>query len=285
MRVSVRHETRIDYSAPVTEEVLETRLGPFSDAEQRCERFELRVRPSGMLRPYVDGFGNNGYIVTVPGSHDYIEITTDSVVTTIEGGALAPHPVRALTPLQRHDFLSPSSLVPRDSAVNRLAGPFRPTTPDDFFEATERLSGRIRALLDYRLGVTDTATTAVEALRRGSGVCQDFAHLLIACCRAVDIPARYVSGYLLQDEPAAADAASNSWTQLSSAGASHAWVEVLSPRQGWKGFDPTHHTVAGERYVKMAIGRDYADVPPTKGVFRGDAQSTLTVGVATHPVE
>jgi transglutaminase-like putative cysteine protease len=281
----VRHQTRIDYSAPVTEEVLETRLGPFSDAEQRWERFELRVRPSGMLRPYIDGFGNSGYMVTVPGPHDYIEITAESVVATRTDGDLRPHPVRSLTPLQQHDFLSPSSLVPSDPAVSRLAKPFRPSIPDDFFAATEGLSGRIHSLIEYRLGVTDTATTAVEALRRGSGVCQDFAHLLIACCRAIGIPARYVSGYLLQSQPVGAEEAPSGWTQLSSAGASHAWVEVLSPTRGWEGFDPTHHTMADERYIKMAVGRDYSDVPPTKGIFRGNARSKLTVGVATYPME
>jgi transglutaminase-like putative cysteine protease len=285
MRVGVRHLTRISYSAPITEEVLETRLGPLSDADQRWERFELRVRPSGMLRPYLDAFGNTGYLVTLAGMHDFIELTTDSVVTTLAESDSAPHePVRPLTALQRHDYLSPSRLAPHHESVEELAGPYRPGTDEETFAAAQALSHAVFELLEYRPGTTDTTTTAIQALLGGVGVCQDFTHLLISACRTVGIPARYASGYLLESNDSTGQVGDR-WMRLPQPGASHAWVEAFTPAQGWRGLDPTHDSLIDDRYVKMAVGRDYADVPPTRGVFRGSATSELVVEVRAQALE
>ena len=286
MRVGVRHVTRLTYSAPVSEELLETRLGPLSDADQRWERFELRVRPTGMLRPYVDGFGNSGYIVTLAGTHEFIELTAESVVTTLVSSPSArKEPARQLSPLERFDFLLASRLATIDPSVAELAEPHRLAVEEGAFAASQGLSHTIHGLLDYRPGMTDTGTTAVEALQGGGGVCQDFSHLLIAACRSVGIPARYVSGYLIDGDPAAGDETREGWRRLPPPGASHSWVETFSLDHGWRGLDPTHDTLVDDRYVKMAVGRDYADVPPTRGVFRGAAASELAVEVTTQPLD
>ena len=285
MRVGVRHVTRISYSATVTEEVLETRLGPLTDADQRWERFELRVRPTGMLRSYVDAFGNTSYLVTLAGTHQFIELTTENVVTTLaRSSAPRGEPIRPLTPLQRFDFLTPSPLAPRHEAIAELAEPHRPRGEAEAFTSAQALNHAVWELLEYRQGRTDTTTTAVEALRGRVGVCQDFSHLLIAACRTVGIPARYVSGYLIE-AGSADDVSADGWQPLPDPGASHSWVETFTPTHGWLGLDPTHDALVNERYVKMALGRDYADVPPTRGVFRGTATNELMVQVRTQALD
>jgi transglutaminase-like putative cysteine protease len=118
--------------------------------------------------------------------------------------------------------------------------------------------------------VTAADSPIDEALAHGRGVCQDFAHIMIAICRSWGIPARYVSGYLFTDREAG---------DRSSPDASHAWVEVFLPSLRWVGFDPTNNVLTGERHIVVATGRDYADVPPSRGVFKGDAESELSVAV------
>ncbi len=154
-----------------------------------------------------------------------------------------------------------------------MAEPHRPKTPEDAFAAAQALSQLVHTEFTYRPDATSTTTTVAEVLDGQVGVCQDFAHVLIGLCRAVGLPARYVSGYVL---------AAASTTEIPPAGASHAWAEVHSPTHGWRGFDPANNLLASEQHVKMAIGRDYGDVPPTRGTFRGAADSSITVEVAVH---
>ena len=125
----------------------------------------------------------------------------------------------------------------------------------------------VRSKLDYEKGATSVQTSASEVLALGRGVCQDFAHVMIAACRAAGLPARYVSGYLYDD--ALGD----------DHGASHAWVDVYDDGDGWISLDPTHGREQDESYIRVAVGRDYADVPPTRGVFKGNAEETLGVQV------
>jgi transglutaminase-like putative cysteine protease len=126
----------------------------------------------------------------------------------------------------------------------------------------------VRSRMTYETGATDVQTLADEALVAGHGVCQDFAHVMIGVCRLKGIPARYVSGYLFDPT-----AGGNGDT------ASHAWVDVFDPERGWVSLDPTHDREQVNRYVRVGVGRDYADVPPTRGVFKGTAQEELEVAV------
>jgi transglutaminase-like putative cysteine protease len=125
----------------------------------------------------------------------------------------------------------------------------------------------VRGKLVYEPGATDVQTRADEVLALGRGVCQDFAHVLLAACRSVRIPARYVSGYLY-DQTLEGDNA-----------ASHAWVDIWDEGRGWLALDPTHDRQQSESYVRVAVGRDYGDVPPTRGVYKGGASETLSVRV------
>ena len=273
MRVRVEHVTRFDYDADVVESVIDVRLGPRSDPHQRWGRFNIAVDPAGAVRRYGDGFGNTGFLVTLARAHKHLELRMTGEIETLLADpfalpAQAPDP---LGPSALADFLDPSPLVPLVPELESLAGPLRPVSPEDTFAAVQRLTHLVNQRLEYVPGVTTVETTVVEVLGEPRGVCQDFAHLLIGLCRSVGIPARYVSGYTV----AAASGPARG------AGASHAWVEAFTPTHGWRGFDPTNDLVASAYHVKVATGRDYGDVPPHQGTFRGQAEELLTVEVTT----
>lgn len=271
MKVTLQHTTRLEYDAEVVESVMDARLGPRSDEDQRWGRFELRTSPAGAVRRYADAFGNIAHLITVAGAHRHLEVTTVGEVETLLADPFAP-PAAAPAPLgpaELADFLQPSVLIPRHEGLERLAGPHRPSGDRQSFAAATELMHLVRAEFTYKPDVTTVATTVAELLETRTGVCQDLAHVLVGLCRAVGIPARYVSGYIVSS----ADA------PLRGAGHSHAWAEAWSPTHGWRGFDPTNDILASLHHVKMAVGRDYRDVPPTQGTFRGTAVERLAVEV------
>jgi len=274
MRVTITHLTRLEYSGDVVEGVMDVRLGPFSDADQRCDAFTLQVTPAGSVRRYVDGFSNVAHLVTVAKPHHVLEVVARSeVATLLEDPFAAPRqPPRTLGPCDLGDYLLPSALVPALEALGALAEPFRPATPADVFQAVRAMSELIHREFVYARHVTTVTTTVDEVLRSRTGVCQDFTHVLIGLCRAIGIPARYVSGYTVADGATEPEA-------------SHAWVEAYTPTHGWRGFDPTNDLVASTAHIKMAMGRDYADVAPTRGTFRGAADERLTVRVSSRALE
>ena len=272
MRVALQHVTRLEFVDEVAESVMDLRLGPLDDADQRMQRFQLRWEPHGHVRRYEDGFGNAAHLLTSTRNHGFVQVSTDAEVETLLGDpfAIPPEAPRPLTPLERADGLNPSPLVPSLPEVAALAEPFRDLEP---FDAVRGMSEMIYRRFEYQPGVTDVTTSVVEVVAGGRGVCQDFAHLLIGLCRALEIPARYVSGYIVTSESGAPDRGG---------GASHAWAEASTPSHGWRGFDPTNNLVANDRYIKIAVGRDYHDVPPTRGTYRGAAVGHLDVAVSTR---
>jgi transglutaminase-like putative cysteine protease len=195
--------------------------------------------------------------------------------------------------------------VPRDSSLEELARPYRAGGETAGLQAVQALMDWVYSSFTYRKDVTTVATTVTEVLAGRTGVCQDFAHLLIGLCRAAGIPARYVSGYIVssgsqatqsqsQTQQMGQDGMSQSQSQAQpaqgpppprGAGASHAWIEAWTPDYGWRGFDPTNNLLANTLHVKMACGRDYADVPPSRGTFRGHAAESLTVEVEARPID
>ncbi|MBV9170688.1 MAG: transglutaminase family protein [Chloroflexi bacterium] len=272
MKIEVTHVSRLDYDGDVVESVMDLRLGPLDDADQDVPEFNLRVQPDGHIRRYSDGLGNVAHLLTSTQPHRYLELTMRCCVETLLEDPFAA-PTRApapLTPIELVDALDPSPLVPDCPALSTLAEPFRGLDP---FEAARKMSSMIYDQFAYRQGVTDVTTTVEQILEHRAGVCQDFAHLLIGLCRVLRIPARYVSGYV-----------ASTGDRHRGAGASHAWVEAYTPTHGWRGFDPTNNLVANTRYVKIARGRDYADVPPTRGTFRGAANESLQVSVTARAV-
>jgi transglutaminase-like putative cysteine protease len=273
MKASVAHVSRLEYDADVFESIMDVRLGPLDDADQHVERFHLRLEPTGHTRQYVDGFGNVAHLLTSTRPHTSVEVSVRAEVETslFDPFALPAHGPGRLDVMERADGLDPSPLIPPLEELGRMASPFRSLDP---FEAVLRMCEMIYGQFTYRQGVTDVSTTVEQILDVRQGVCQDFAHLLIGLCRTLSIPARYVSGYIVSaDGPAAPHRGE---------GASHAWVEAFTPSHGWRGFDPTNNLVANAYYVKVARGRDYADVPPTRGTFRGAANETLSVSVTTR---
>jgi transglutaminase-like putative cysteine protease len=278
MRVVVSHLTRLDFVDEVSESVMDTHLGPRDDADQRVRRFQLRLQPGGHVRRYEDGFGNVAHLVTSMRPHTFLQLSVESEVEThlADPFASPSQPPEPLGPIDLADGLNPSPLIPRFQVVEDLAAPFRST---ETFETVQGMTQMIYRDFRYRPGVTDVTTSVAQVVEGRQGVCQDFAHLLIGLCRAIDIPARYVSGYIVTSGQSESQAPSRGGD------VSHAWVEVFTPTHGWRGFDPTNNLVVNDHYVKAAIGRDYQDVPPTRGTYHGGATEHLTVDVSTRALD
>jgi transglutaminase-like putative cysteine protease len=279
MKIRLVHVTRFDYSADVVEGVMEVRLGPLSDATQRWDRFNLTVTPTGAVRQFVDGFGNRTHLVTVGKAHRTLEVMTRSELSTTLENPFAPSakPPRALSPSEQVDFLSPSPMVPALSEFTEIVESHQWSDDGSAFERVRALSRWVHETFTYQRNVTTVATTVAEVMRLRTGVCQDFAHVLIGLCRAAGVPARYVSGYTVADLPEGETGRREQ--------ASHAWVEAYTPTHGWRGLDATNDVVVGDGHVKIAIGRDYADVSPTRGSFRGNAAQRLAVTVEAYRVD
>jgi transglutaminase-like putative cysteine protease len=263
MYLRVEHTTEFAYDEPIAEAYTELRLRPLEGGGQHCSSFRLRTEPFGLrVREYRDHFGNDVHHFDVLESHERLSVTAVSEVMTPEyfGGDR-----RLPTPLELHDYLSPTSYTPFAGGVRELAAEH--AGDGDGAARANELMDAVRAELVYEPGATDVQTRADEVLALGRGVCQDFAHVLLAACRCVGIPARYVSGYLY-DQTLEGDNA-----------ASHAWVDIWDEGRGWLALDPTHDRQQTESYVRVAVGRDYADVPPTRGVYKGAANEILSVRV------
>jgi transglutaminase-like putative cysteine protease len=261
MKLRVQHTTVYDYDTPITEAYTELRLKPLDSGGQRCLSFTVETDPGALVHRYSDRHGNDVRHFDVLSPHPRLVVEARSEVATPE--VLADEQTE-LSPLQRHDFLAPSTRAPFTDEIRAFAGACHVAGNP---EATmRRIVDAVRAQLRYEPGATDVDTDAAEALAHGSGVCQDFAHLALAACRLGGLPARYVSGYVYAPGQA-------------SAAASHAWVDVFVSGQGWVSIDPTHDTAQTPRHVRVAVGRDYADVPPTRGVYKGNAGEELEVKV------
>ena len=261
MWLSVAHVTRFTYDAPITEAYTELRLKPAHREGQRCSSFSLAPEPrAATVAEYVDRFGNAVHHFDILEQHERVAVTARSEVWT------APRFVDAapLSPLDRFDSLAPSRYVAPDDQLTELAATL--SGSQDAAEAARSLMHAVRVAMTYERGTTNVHTTAAEALAAGRGVCQDFSHVMIGACRAAGIPARYVSGYLY--DPTHGDL-----------GESHAWVDVHTGDAGWLSLDPTHDVEQNEHYVRVGVGRDYEDVPPSRGVYKGTADETLEVAV------
>jgi transglutaminase-like putative cysteine protease len=254
----------------------EARLQPFSDEWQTVENFLLKVLPAARLRHHHDFYSNVVHHFEIPEPHSTLVVESNLRVTT------RPRPLLAATdapwPLARigeaaqetwvFDFLQESRFVELSPEFWRLA---LDTTDGitDTWQAALALMKFVNGHLKYESNSTTVHTHARDVLKDRRGVCQDFSHVMISLCRTLKIPALYVSGYL------ATEAAS----------ATHAWVEVLIPGVGWRALDPTNNRQTDETYVKIAVGRDYADVPPVTGNYKGttDRQMQVQVSIQTAP--
>ena len=265
----IRHATGFRYRGEVTSSYNEARVTPLSTEYQVAVETAVEVAPATRAFRYWDYWGTLVDAFDLHHPHSELSVVSTSVVET----SSPPEPSTAAgwEDLDSGDvadrfaeLLAPTSYVPALGGAGPEPDRSRPPA-----EAVEAAAGWVRGRLRYDKGTTDVGTTAVDALRIGAGVCQDFTHLTLAVLRGMGIPARYVSGYLHSSEAAEVGTITT--------GESHAWVEAWTG--DWWGFDPTHHCPVGERHVAVARGRDYVDVSPLKGVYHGSPPEALTVSV------
>lgn len=277
MLIDITHTTRFSYDGEVVESVMETRLEPRNDPDQRRVAFSLTVQPATRVFSYRDGFANTVHCFTVAPPHDALVVTARSRVETHLSNPFAPPTRPAVVPdmVETWPYLQFGGPVCASAEVASLAARFRPAEEGAVFEALRALMHFIHERFEYQPEVTTVTSTVDDLLVLGKGVCQDFAHLMIAVSRGMGIPARYVSGYIFSrpDRATRGD------------GASHAWCEALVPGYGWRGFDPTNDVLAAESHVKVGQGRHYQDVPPTRGIYRGVASEHIEVRVETAAAE
>ena len=272
----IEHISRYLYASPVHHSILSLCLKPRNDRLQRLLSYDVITNPQAHLSSETDYYGNTKQIMNIYQEHQTLDITSRSVVECIPpshppnfSGAGAWEEILSWRDSFRYwEFTHPSAFARPSPALSFFLKELDAIPGDDPLQSLLRLSGTLFRKFQYVPGATSVLSPIEYILETGQGVCQDYAHVMIAIARTWHIPARYVSGYLYLN-------GSEESRQL----ASHAWVECLLPNLGWIGFDPTNNCTADQRYVRVAIGRDYQDVPPVRGVLMGGGESRLDVSI------
>lgn len=274
MKYEILHRTHYTYASPVRESFNEVRLQPMPIPEQAVESFLLKVLPAARLTHFTDFYSNWVNHFEIPEPHSYLHIEARSLVVTQPA---APLPAVELCSFEQiveapniercYDYLQGSRFVDLSPEAWRLALDATVGVNDAWLTVLA-LMKFIYKHLKYEPRSTHVHTHMNEVIKDRRGVCQDFAHLMLGMCRSLKIPARYVSGYLATE----------------TASAMHAWVEVFIPGHGWRGLDPTHNCQIDETYIKVAAGRDYADVSPINGNYRGTLERKMEVDVRIAPL-
>lgn len=291
MIYQINHRTTFAYSQPVAISHHVLRLAPRAHPRQHCLQSTILIEPAPTIRSeYQDFFGNPMVHLTVQEPHPQLIVYANSQVDV-----LAPTPIAvessppwdqvthclekanhaATLDAQRFAYDSPY-IMSEDAVYDFAKSDFPPDRP--LLDGVMALTTRIFTEFVYAGGVTDVSTPVKEVLATRKGVCQDFAHLEIACLRSLGLPARYVSGYLLTHPPEGKE-------KLVGADATHAWLSVWCPDYGWVDFDPTNNLIPRDEHITFAWGRDYGDVSPINGFMVGGGEHTLTVEVDVNAVD
>jgi transglutaminase-like putative cysteine protease len=279
MLFQVTHTTRYSYQNPVSHSLNEVRLTPRQVAGQEVRKTEIRVQPEpAFMHHRTDYFGNDVASFELFERHDYLEVTAESLVDV------------------RHEVIDPLPSISWEEARKRISSqtdgahiearefiyssPYVPAAPQlyeyarktfapgrDLLEAAQELTHRIHEEFKYRPQSTSIDVRLSDVMRHRRGVCQDFAHVMIGALRSHQLAARYVSGYVRPGP------------RVQGAQASHAWVSIFFPENGWLGFDPTNDLMVSDNHVMLAWGRDYGDVTPVKGISLGGGGQTVKVEV------
>jgi len=278
---AIHHVTRFTYNKPVYESAMEVRMQPRSEGRQRCSMFSLQVSPRARVHSYRNHVGNTVHHFDIPRAHEHLTVTADALVEVMPMNALPDR----LDPsawdqidqeVQANDYwhaLCPSHFTEPTDKLQELAEEIVAVRRDDPLTVLRDITVRIYLNFAYCQRTTEVDSQIDLTLESRQGVCQDFAHIFIALVRPLGIPTRYVSGYLFHDSEEGDRSADD---------ATHAWAECLLPELGWVGFDPTNNLLGDERHIRVAVGRDYGDVPPTRGIYKGDAESKLSVSVKVN---
>ena len=278
-RYDIEHVSLYSYTAPVRNCVMALCLEPRNDLSQRLLRFDITTDPLVPLNEEADCFGNTKHVLNVHREHERLEVTARSTVETTTPspgpgflGEDAWHEIRSWGESFRDwDFTHPSEFTRPSPALASFVETHGIAAPGgDPLQALTELSDTLHLSFEYAPGSTSAVSPIDHILESGRGVCQDYAHVMIAIARSWGVPTRYVSGYFY-----VAGAPRGT--------ATHAWVECRLPELGWVGFDPTNDALADERHVRVAVGRDYGDVAPTRGVFQGMAETRLDVDIGMTP--
>jgi transglutaminase-like putative cysteine protease len=283
MAYSVRHITNFCYAPAVRESVMEVRMQPRTDFRQRCLSFSLTVEPRANTMVYRDFYGNTVHNFDIPERHQSIEITAQAIVDVLPTPELDAAVIEGWDELDRRvaqtdywEMMVPSHFATPTLLLEKLAEELDLSRRENPLDLLRELNARLYEKFDYAPNTTEVDSPIDDALQSRRGVCQDFAHIMTTLVRQLKIPCRYVSGYLYHEDKS---------MDRSPAGATHAWVEAYLGELGWVGFDPTNNLEGCDRHVRVALGRDYSDVPPTRGVYKGEAESELSVLVTVTPVD
>ncbi len=277
-RYRVEHISDFRYDEPARGSLMVLRLQPRREGGQRLRHFQLKIEPSAAPVAFRDAFGNQCHLFNIHRAHRHTRVHSQADVLTAETPILPKRPppeIRGETtessvhPHHWH-WLAPSRFARTSSTLEQFAARHGLVCGDDPLASLRTLMSKLHTVFRYEPGSTAVDSPIEHILETGSGVCQDYTHVMIAVARSWGIPSRYVSGYLHREGAPG---------EQSPAGASHAWAEFLLPNVGWLGMDPTNNTLADHRHVSLAIGRDYADAAPTRGVVLGGGTSSLEVRV------
>jgi transglutaminase-like putative cysteine protease len=287
-RYHLLHATEFRYDGPVSESYNEVRLRPIHDETQSCLSFRLVTNPVSRGTPYRDAFGNWVHQFNILQEHHHLKIEAESVVLAHEAPVLPPNGMKLseLDTLREEleeeylDFVAPTGYVPHLEQLDELIEIASRTGTGTVAGFAAAASDLIHERFQYVKGATHVNSSIEDSLSLGAGVCQDFAHLLLGVVRKRGLPGRYVSGYLV---PEGATSPDDKLQEVIGGYASHAWAEVFLPGSGWIGFDPTLGKPLGLQHVRVAYGRDYGDVAPVRGVYKGLAGQRLSVDVRVRP--
>ena len=274
----IEHLSRYHYSRSPKQCVMMLCLKPRNDRGQRVLNFGIETDPAALLTSEQDCFGNTRHVFNLNGEHRALEIIARSTVSPTPFsplprclGAGAWNEIRSWKDsFALWDYVHPSALTRPSSLLAEFVDRHGIQRAEDPLQGLLRLSDMLHQRFRYAPGSTSVMSSIEQILQSGGGVCQDYAHTMIAIARSWSIPARYVSGYLHLSGLEGEQAPEN---------ATHAWVECLLPELGWVGFDPTNRCLADERHVRIAVGRDYRDVSPTRGILRGGESTGIEVAV------
>lgn len=281
---AVTHLTVYEYNAPISDSVMEIRKQPLTEKNQRKLRFDLDVSPDTPVAHYTDHLGNTVHHFDIPAQHTRLAVKASAIV---EVKPVSPIPAsidadawQTLDDIADDyayfDWLMPGEYTESTALLEEFARDINVGRYADPLSVLRDLTQAIAESFEYRQNVTRVDSLIDEALEQRRGVCQDFTHIMLTLARQLGIPSRYVSGYLFHR---------TDQQDRSDVDASHAWAECWLPELGWVGFDPTNNLIAEDRHIRVCIGTDYASASPSRGVFKGDADTDLRVQVEVKKLD
>ncbi len=274
MKFYLYHTTQYSYSNPVFESANKILLYPFNDMNQQLVNHKLTISGNPNIFSYLDDFNNRvGFFTYVP-PHKTLIISSEAEIISKridlpEEKTSAKDQWKFIEEMAKSIDYLPFLTLEKIDAIEPLKGLLKTMIDKNDYplENVKRLCDYINKNFNYQKGVTNVFTTIDEVWKLKSGVCQDFTNVLIQLCRMIKIPTRYVSGYVFANEG------------LRGAGATHAWAEIFIPAYGWLGIDPTNNCIANQFHIRLAVGRNYNDCAPVKGVFKGNETQLMDVKV------